>query len=109
MKRLEGACLACAAALLAACAENPVTPINPRLPPRDSSPGFKLGYIYGCREGAADANPGAYNRLYLRDDQRYMADPEYRKGWDRAVKACYEDELRAPRMGGSDGGMGSRD
>lgn len=103
---LKGACLAGVAVLLAACAENPV---NPRLPPPDSSPGFKFGYLYGCREGATDANPSAYHRLYERDDQRYAVDPEYRKGWDQGVKACYEDELRAPRMGGHDGGMGSRD
>lgn len=101
---LGQACLAGAMALLAACASNPV---NPRLPPLDSSADFKLGYLHGCREGAADANPGAYSHVYHQYDQRYAADLEYKKGWDQGLKACYEDELRAPRMGGFGGrGMG---
>jgi hypothetical protein len=89
-----------AAALVGAC---DATLVNPRVPPRGSSPAFEDGYIDGCLTGFSDAGRDGYELSRRKDEARFVADPEYRGGFQQAYIACFEEEKRHPRILGDHG------
>ncbi len=64
----------------------------------DGPPGFRQGYVDGCRSGLGDALRDGLEAQYRKDEGRYRDDDAYRRGWDEGHGACYEEELKAPRM-----------
>lgn len=82
-------------ALLSACAHSSTAV---EVPP--GSAGFRAGFINGCAYGRANANTYSHDLPAGRDtnSSRYRTDLEYRTGFDRGNKACYEDERNTPRV-----------
>ena len=83
-----------AVVLMNACATNMV---NPQVPPPGSE-SFKVGYLNGCASGFKDARREGYELNYIKDEKRYASDGDYRGGWDKGHTACYEEEIRHPKM-----------
>ncbi len=77
------AVLAClTGALLAACAS---------AVPEGSSPAFIVGYVHGCESGYVDAN---LMSQYVKDEERFRADADYRDGWTYGHQKCYDEASR---------------
>ena len=79
-----------AAALLAACAASV---------PGESA-AYRVGWVHGCDSGLVDAGRIVHAGGAVRDEARYRAEPEYRRGWKEAHQSCAEYGERNPRMGG---------
>ena len=86
--------------LLVACASGLV---NPQIPP-PGTPAFEEGYVDGCYSGFTDAGRDGYEQAYRKDTVRYAREPDYKKGWDQAYQACFEEEKRHPKVLGAGGG-----
>ena len=82
------------------------TLVNPQVPPPGQSDTFNEGYVDGCRSGFQDAGRDGYQTAGRRDEKRYATMPDYKSGYDRAYKACFEEQQRNPRMMGEPGGAG---
>ncbi len=65
--------------------------------------GHDLGWIHGCGSGYGDAGREHYYLEFRRNQDRYLADAEYRKGWDGGYRECFEEEQRTPYVGGATG------
>ena len=74
--------------------------VNPALPPAGSSRDFRDGYADVCLTGFQDARREGYEQAGRKDAARYLRDAEYKAGFDRAYRACYEEEMRNPKMTG---------
>ncbi len=98
--RLVTVLLLSLAGILGACSRNLV---NPQIPP-PGSPAFEEGYLDGCASGFASADREGYSASFRKDETRYGSEADYRRGWDAGLAACYEEQLRHPRMGGGHGG-----
>lgn len=81
---------------LSACSQNLV---NPQVPP-PGSPAFEEGYLDGCASGFASADRPGYAASWRKDEARYGGEPDYKKGWDAGLTACYEEQWRHPKTGG---------
>lgn len=57
----------------------------------NSSPAYADGYRDGCANGSSTAS----NRTdtFVRDDQRYLNDPEYARGWRSGNRECDGENL----------------
>ena len=88
------------AGILCACSSNLV---NPQIPP-PGSPAFEEGYLEGCDSGFASADRPGYSANWRKDEARYGGEPDYRRGWDTGLAACYQEQLRHPRTGDGHGG-----
>ncbi len=57
-----------------------------------SSPAFADGYKAGCDNGTATASnkTGAF----VRDEQRYLNEPEYARGWRSGNQECNGENLK---------------
>jgi len=75
--------------------------VNPALPPAGASRDFRDGYADGCLTGFQDARREGYQQAGRKDAARYLRDAEYKAGFDAAYRACYEEEMRNPKMTGS--------
>jgi hypothetical protein len=94
-----------ALAALAACQGAPGN--APWLPPAGHSQAFEDGYVLGCLSGFNGAGRDGMVIEQSRDERRYVAEAEYRAGFDQAHSACYEEEKRRPRViGGGNGRQG---
>ncbi len=60
-------------------------------------------YSRGCLDGFRDAG-GDVNDFAPKDDARYAADANYRKGWDDGHSKCYARQIRTPMMYSNGGG-----
>lgn len=92
MRKRAPALVVALTAVLAACGT--YTPRWP--PPADASAAYRAGYTDGCFTGTQKGTLDPYPRV-RKDEARYENDPEYREGWDSAVRLCYErsrDRLR---------------
>ncbi len=89
------------AALAALAAAGALSACAPAGPPESAA--YRLGWTQGCDSGYEDAGRQGYIILFGRDAARYETDGEYRKGWDQAHAECYDEEQRAPYMGGTSG------
>lgn len=76
---------------------------NPALPPSGSSPAFREGYVDGCLTGFQDAGRDGYQQAGRKDVARYLREADYKAGFDAAHRACYEEQIRNPRMIGEPG------
>ncbi len=72
--------------------------VNPQVPPPGQSDAFNEGYVDGCRTGFQDAGRDGYQTAGRKDENRYAATPDYKAGFDRAYKACFEEEKRNPKL-----------
>ena len=79
---------------LSACSRNLV---NPAIPP-PGNPAFEEGYLNGCDSGFASAIRPGFSTKWSKDEARYGGDADYRRGWDAGLTACYEEQLRHPRV-----------
>ncbi len=70
---------------------------------RPSDDPYGEAYGRGCLNGFRDAG-GDANDFAPKDEARYAADPNYRRGWNEGYSACFERQLRTPKIGGNDGG-----
>lgn len=52
----------------------------------NSSPAYAAGYRDGCSNGTSTASN--QNGIVVRDDQRYLNDPEYARGWRSGDREC---------------------
>ncbi len=98
--RLAAVLLLGLAVILGACSQHLV---NPQIPP-PGSPAFEEGYLEGCDSGFASADRPGYSASWRKDEARYGSEADYRRGWDAGLAACYEEQLRHPKMGGGHGG-----
>lgn len=74
-----------AALLTGACAAGP-----------QGSPSYLEGHRNGCIHGTQDV-AAFHNRIPPpRDDRRYAADADYRKGWDEGYRECFDLWLVRP-------------
>ena len=89
--KFSGASMIVIAAVLAACAAPPNAPER-------ASAGYSWGYTEGCDSGYTEAFRDGYSLRYGKDEARFEADPEYRRGWEDGYAYCYEDEWRQPLM-----------
>ncbi len=78
---------------LAACAGHGFTPDGPAE--------FRLGYVDGCMQGYTDGN---YPRGHPRDEDAFINDAVYRKGWEEGHAQCYAWQIRAPQIFGAGAG-----
>jgi hypothetical protein len=81
------------AGILCGCSRNLV---NPQIPP-PGSPAFEEGYLEGCDSGFASADRPGYTASWRKDEARYGGEPDYRRGWDAGLAACYEEQWRHPK------------
>ena len=58
---------------------------------------YTVGRVHGCDSGFTDLDMTVN---YFKDEARYRADPEYRRGWDDGHAQCYEEGLRPLQAGG---------
>jgi len=95
-------CLTIPLAALAFVATSGETLVNPQVPPPGHSPAFKDGYVDGCLTGFQDAGRDGYQSAGRKDEKRYLGDKDYAAGFAQGDHACYEEELRTPKiiMGG---------
>jgi hypothetical protein len=74
--------LACVLLLLSACAQQPPAQPKPSGPPINLSgysPAFRQGFNEGCQTARGTAR---------RDEQRYVGDTQYARGWDDGRAIC---------------------
>ena len=72
--------------------------ISPEAPPPGSSAGFRDGYSDGCLTGFADAGRDGYQESGRKDVARYLREEDYKAGFEAGHRACYEEQLRNPRV-----------
>lgn len=58
----------------------------------NSSPAYADGYRDGCSSGAARASN--LNDAFVRDEQRYLNDPEYARAWRAGDRTCDGESFR---------------
>ena len=80
---------------LGACAGKPVT--NAEIPPPGSA-AFQESYLNGCASGYDDAERPGYELSYRKDEARFGAEADYLHGWLKGHDACYEQQLRRPKV-----------
>lgn len=56
------------------------------------------GYYEGCQSGYVDA--GDFYNSYVKDEDRFRNDAEYRKNWQAGHDACYSRQKATPRLDG---------
>jgi hypothetical protein len=61
-------------------------------PPAGSSPAFQEGYADGCFSGSQEATLDPYP-FVRKDAERFRNDAEYREGWQRGHRICYQRNL----------------
>lgn len=57
----------------------------------NSSPPYADGYRDGCANGTSTASN--QNGAFVRDDPRYLNDPEYARGWRSGDRECDGENL----------------
>ena len=66
---------------------------GPKGPVPEGPPSFRQGYVDGCYSGIHHANHWLYYEP-RKNQQRFISDPDYRRGWEQAVEFCYQEEIR---------------
>lgn len=59
--------------------------------PEGSSPEFIVGYVNGCESGYVDAHKMPQ---YVKDEERFRTDADYRDGWTYGHHQCYTEASR---------------
>ena len=59
----------------------------------NSSPAYAKGYQDGCANGSSTASNA--NGMFVRDESRYLNDPEYARGWRTGNRMCNGDHFNA--------------
>lgn len=71
--------------------------VNAEIPPPGSA-AFQQGYLDGCASGYADGGRDGFEASYRKDGARFATEADYRDGWLKGRGACYEQQLREPKV-----------
>lgn len=63
----------------------------------DGSPSYTVGYVHGCDSGFTDLDMRVN---FVKDENRFRLDADYRKGWREGHAECYAEGLRTLQQGG---------
>ncbi|MFO0998532.1 MAG: hypothetical protein U1F33_17825 [Alphaproteobacteria bacterium] len=59
---------------------------------------YDIGYWDGCNTGYSQAGRPGYEASARKDVQRFASDEQYRLGWEKGDRECYDKELRFPTL-----------